>query len=97
VSTGHQTPVEKEREDQQIQACQLSSTFDEQHLREPERFEIERSPNRHQSFGHGIRFCTGAPPARLEALIALGVLVGRLPGDCPWSFMPRNLGRMCVN
>jgi cytochrome P450 len=68
------------RAGEQVQACQLSANFDEQQFPEPERFEIERSPNRHQSFGHGIHFCIGAPLARLEMLIALGTLVERLPG-----------------
>jgi cytochrome P450 len=44
----------------------------------PERFDIERHPNRHILFGHGIHFCLGAPLARLEAKIALTVTLERL-------------------
>jgi cytochrome P450 family 109 len=44
----------------------------------PERFDIERNPNRHVAFGHGIHFCLGAPLARLETKIALTVMLERL-------------------
>jgi cytochrome P450 len=44
----------------------------------PERFDIERNPNRHVTFGHGIHFCLGAPLARLEANIVLMSILERL-------------------
>jgi cytochrome P450 len=44
----------------------------------PERFDIERDPNRHVAFGHGIHFCLGAPLARLETKIALTIMLERL-------------------
>ena len=54
---------------------------------DPERFEApdelalaaERE-SRHLGFGRGRHFCLGAPLARLEAEIALGTLLRRLPG-----------------
>jgi cytochrome P450 len=55
-----------------------SANYDEEAFDEPERFDIRRKPNGHHSFGHGIHFCLGAPLARLETKIALGILFDRL-------------------
>ena len=41
-------------------------------------FDIEREPNRHLAFGHGIHFCVGAPLARLEAKIVLPMMLEQL-------------------
>lgn len=65
--------------DQTLIAWLHSANFDEQHFPEPERFDIERAPNRHLAFGYDIHFCLGAHLARLEARTALGVLLERLP------------------
>ena len=46
---------------------------------DPARFDITRSPNRHVAFGQGIHFCVGAPLARLEAGIALPMMLEQLP------------------
>jgi cytochrome P450 len=46
---------------------------------EPDRFDVSRQPNRHLAFGHGIHFCLGAPLARLEAPIAIGTVLRRMP------------------
>lgn len=46
---------------------------------EPEKFDITRSPNHHVAFGHGIHFCIGAPLARMEADIALSIMLDQLP------------------
>ena len=55
--------------------------------RDPERFEApdtldlaSERETRHLGFGRGQHFCLGAPLARLEAEIALGTLLRRLPG-----------------
>lgn len=49
---------------------------------DPDTFIMDRPLNvsrRHISFGYGVHFCLGAPLARLEAIIALGKLIERLP------------------
>lgn len=54
-----------------VRPITFSANFDEDQFTDPERFDIERNPNRHLAFGHGIHFCLGAPLARLEARIVL--------------------------
>lgn len=58
----------------------------------PDTFDLSRDPSGHLAFGHGPHYCPGARLARLEAGIALRVLVRELPGlrltvaanDIPW-------------
>ena len=52
---------------------------DAEQFSEPDRFDIERSPNRHLEFGNGIHFCVGAALARAEAQIAISSLLARFP------------------
>jgi cytochrome P450 len=47
------------------------------HFRNPEVFDIARTPNDHLAFGEGIHFCIGAPLARMEGGIAIGSLLER--------------------
>jgi cytochrome P450 len=46
----------------------------------PEVLDVKRAQGVQLAFGHGIHFCLGAPLARLEATVALGTLLRRLPG-----------------
>lgn len=69
--------------EQQMQAGQMvlawigSANRDEEAFAQPDLLDIRRTPNRHIAFGHGIHFCLGAPLARLEARIALEVMLER--------------------
>jgi len=62
---------------------------------EPDRFDLHRPvPDgpAHVAFGNGVHFCLGAALARLEAEVALQVLLNRLDGVAladGWIFEPR--------
>jgi len=68
-----------------------SANHDEDEFDDPERLDVGRAANDHVSFGGGIHHCVGAPLARLELEVALGVFVSRVaefgvradPGELP--------------
>jgi cytochrome P450 len=76
-----------------------SANRDEAVFEHPDRFDIHRAgAARHLGLGHGTHFCIGAPLARLEARIALELLLERLPqprlvpGE-PISYLPSLIHR----
>ncbi|WP_020574222.1 cytochrome P450 [Actinopolymorpha alba] len=52
---------------------------DERHFPVPGTFDQSRAENPHMSFGHGPRFCLGAPLARIELQVLFGTLFRRFP------------------
>jgi cytochrome P450 len=54
-----------------------AANLDPNVVESPEAFFLERSPNRHLSFGRGIHSCIGAPLARLEIRVLLEELLSR--------------------
>jgi cytochrome P450 len=81
--TARVTTTEVQLADQRISPKQLiypsllSANHDERRFDRPDDFLIDRHPNPHLAFGKGIHFCLGAPPARLESRIVLGILLRR--------------------
>ena len=67
-----------------------SANHDPNRFADPERFDITRDAHGHLAFGHGIHFCLGAQLARMEAQIALRLLVERFPTLAP-AFAPDDL------
>jgi cytochrome P450 len=73
--------VDMELEGQSIRAgdtvmvWMASANHDSAQFSNPDEFDPRRDPNRHLSFGQGIHFCIGAPLARLEARIALPMVL----------------------
>lgn len=56
---------------------------DPERFPDPESFRLDRplaDVRQHLSFGNGVHFCMGAPIARMEARIAIRMLLERLPG-----------------
>ena len=56
-----------------------SANRDPNRFKDPDTLNISREDNRHLSFGYGLHFCLGAPLARLEARIAIPMLLKRMP------------------
>jgi cytochrome P450 len=73
-----------------------SANRDPERFGSPEQFDIQRDPNPHLSFGHGLHFCLGFPLARLEMEIALRDMFNRYPSirlEESVQYAPRILSR----
>jgi cytochrome P450 len=73
-----------------ITASLMAASHDPAVHQNPHSFDIERADTSHLAFGGGVHFCLGAPLARAEAEIAIGVLLERFPNlRCDESRPPR--------
>ena len=74
-----------------------SANRDENRFVEPDAFKVDRNPNPHLAFGHGVHFCLGAHLARLEIRVALSEFLDcidsfRLAGAPEWTRSNRHSG-----
>jgi cytochrome P450 len=74
-----------------------SANRDSKAFRQPEVFDVRRSPNAHLAFGSGAHFCLGANLARLEIRLLLDELLQHfrgleLAGDPEWTRSNRHTG-----
>ena len=71
---------QKIREGDKLLLLYPSANRDERVFQDPDRFDVERSPNDHVAFGgYGTHFCLGASLARLELRVMFEELLRRLP------------------
>jgi cytochrome P450 len=56
-----------------------SANRDAEKFAEADRLDLARKPNPHVAFGDGVHFCVGSHLAKMEAEIAFGCLLRRLP------------------
>ncbi|MEU6979157.1 cytochrome P450 [Streptomyces sp. NPDC046371] len=75
VVGGHEIPA-----GQTVSVWIAAANRDPRVFDRPGVFDIERKPNPHIAFGHGIHYCLGAPLARVEIRIALAKLLDATTG-----------------
>ncbi|MBL7497771.1 cytochrome P450 [Frankia sp. CNm7] len=63
----------------QVLVLLAAANRDEREFSEPDEVRIDRSPNRHISFGAGVHRCLGSHLARVELRVALEELLRRIP------------------
>ena len=56
-----------------------SANRDAEVFPDPERFDVERTPNEHVAFGFGAHFCLGSSLARLELRVMFEEVLRRMP------------------
>jgi cytochrome P450 len=80
VAVEHELGGRRLKQGERVYAWMNAANRDPRRFPDPDRFDIERTDNRHLTFGHGAHFCLGAPLARLEAQIAFPRILARLEG-----------------
>ncbi len=63
----------------QVTLCIGAANRDPRRFPDPERFDIERTPNHHLAFGAGIHHCSGMNLAKLEATVSIERFLARFP------------------
>ena len=64
---------------QRVVNWNVSANRDETAFRQPDAFDLTRTPNDHLAFGHGEHFCLGANLARMELRVILEEATRRIP------------------
>lgn len=82
-----------------VTAWVASANFDEREFAQPERFTLDRTPNRHLTFAHGPHFCLGARLARIQLAATLTALRDMVAGievtGAPERVYSNFLGGVC--
>ncbi len=77
------------REGEKVVVYYASGSRDEDVFKDPQRFDIRRTPNPHLAFGIGQHFCLGATLARLEIRCLFEALLRRFPEMTPTGEVER--------
>ena len=105
IAKDHKFHDKNMKEGDRVFAMVSSANRDETVFENPDSFIINRSPNRHLTFGFGPHLCIGATLAREEGRIALSSLFKRFPkislknnSSFDWvdAMVPRGLKRLSV-
>ena len=85
VALGRQVAADTERfgcpmkRGDQVALVWASATRDEAHFADADEFVIDRRPNAHIGFGHGVHHCVGADLARVQLRVAMEELLSAFP------------------
>ena len=79
VERDHKLHDKELKKGDRVFAMVSSANRDENIFTEPDMFKIDRSPNRHLTFGYGPHLCIGATLAREEGRIAINNFFKRYP------------------
>jgi len=105
IARDHKFHDKNMKEGDRVFAMVSSANRDETVFENPDSFMINRSPNRHLTFGFGPHLCIGAALAREEGRIALSSLFKRFPkislknnSSFDWvdAMVPRGLKKLSV-